>query len=174
MRLPEFICKPRSAGESSARICRHTGGKLRVAFPGDSGSGYTLVSSRPYPEGAINAGQLKVPAGGGVGGTNRSGAVPVMFDNLFAKHEVPWEEVPISPISTAYSPNSEFTACVRELPTASNPQTDPPTHPTEHTRGSNPSRDSAGCFSRRHAPARHPEGGRGSRRSLSIAGSCHD
>ena len=45
--------------------------RLRVSFPSDSGSGYTLVGSP------------KVQSFQGVGGTNRSGAYAVFFDNLF-------------------------------------------------------------------------------------------
>ena len=57
------------------------GGKLRVSFPtGDSSSGYTIVGAKTYADGS-----LKVPINGGVGGSNRSGAVPVFIDRLLAK-----------------------------------------------------------------------------------------
>ena len=56
--LSSFASREAQARVLRAFAAKLPGGKLRVAFPGDSGSGYTLVSSRPYPEGAINAGQL--------------------------------------------------------------------------------------------------------------------
>lgn len=62
-------------------LASRPGGKLRVSFPtGDSSSGYTIVGAKTYADGS-----LKVPINGGVGGSNRSGAVPVFIDRLLAK-----------------------------------------------------------------------------------------
>jgi len=86
-------------------------GKLRVAFPGDSSSLYTLVgSSKLYPDGTP-----KVVPGKGIGGTNRSGSVPVFFDTIFAELGVPWHEIAITERSHEYSPTSSFTACVHDV-----------------------------------------------------------
>lgn len=79
------------------------GGALKVAFPGDSASGYTIVSPP------------KVAPGEGVGGTNRSGSVPVLMDSLLRERGVRWAEVPVSRASSDFSPSSSFTACVHEV-----------------------------------------------------------
>ena len=78
-------------------------GKLRVAFPSDSGSGYTVVSPP------------KVEPFHGVGGTNRSGSFLRFMDDIFTQHGIPWEEVPVSLRSQEFSPNSFWTACVHEV-----------------------------------------------------------
>jgi len=86
-------------------------GKLRVAFPGDSASLYTLVGgSKLYPDGTP-----KVVPGEGVGGTNRSGSIPVFLDAIFAELGVPWHEIAITERSREYSPTSSFTACVHDV-----------------------------------------------------------
>ena len=85
-------------------------GKLRIAFPGDSGEGYALVGSKLHTDGSY-----KVEPGKGVGGTNRSGAVVVFMDNLLQSFSVPWLEVPISARSHEFSPKSTWTACVHEV-----------------------------------------------------------
>jgi len=93
------------------RAHTNTYGKLRVAFPHvDSSSGYTLVGLTPYDDG-----RPKVTPGTGVGGTNRSGSVPVFMDRLLASERIPWEEIPVSKRSREYSPNSGYTACVHEV-----------------------------------------------------------
>ena len=84
------------------------GGQLRVAFPGDSSSKYTLVSyPARYPKcvtpGCEKGGQLKMAKGGGVQGTNRSGAVVVFMANLMERYRLPWVEVPISTRSRDFS-----------------------------------------------------------------------
>ncbi len=56
-----------------------------------------------------------VPVNGGIGGTNRSGAVPVYMARMLAKLNIPWHEVPISSRSREFSPASSFTACVHEV-----------------------------------------------------------
>ena len=54
-----------------AFAAKSLGGKLRIGFPSDSGTGYTLVShGQLFPD----SGLPKVPAGGGVRGTNYSGS----------------------------------------------------------------------------------------------------
>lgn len=71
---------------------------LRVSFPGNSGSGYTITT---------------VPAGAtGVGGTNRDGSMVRFWDQLAKDYSIVWTEVPVSPESKAFSPKSSFTACV--------------------------------------------------------------
>ena len=91
-------------------------GKIRVSFPGDSASSYTVVGIRPYPDGAGSlAGQQKVPVGQGVGGSNRSGAVLVFMDEIFKEYNIPWEEVPVSARSKEFSPGSSYTACVHDV-----------------------------------------------------------
>lgn len=91
------------------------GGALRVGFPGDSSSGYTLVSSASrYPAG-LKKGQLKLQPGEGVQGTNRSGSVVVFLADILEKLKVPWVEVPISQRSRDFSPSSSFTACVHDV-----------------------------------------------------------
>ena len=57
----------------------------------------------------------KVAAGGGVGGTGRSGSVLKFMDELFERRNIPWEHVEISDRSHEFSPNSSFTACVHEI-----------------------------------------------------------
>jgi hypothetical protein len=84
--------------------------KLRVGLPGDSTSGFTLVGSIPYLDGAP-----KVIPYSGVGGTNRSGSIPVLMDNMFTRYGVAWEEVAISARSLEYSPTSSWTACVHDV-----------------------------------------------------------
>ena len=91
--LPQYDDEDRHAKILRAFAARLPGGKLRVAFPGDSGSWYTLVGNTPYPAGSGKDGERPVPVGGGVGGTNRSGSVPVLFDRIFRNHGIPWEEV---------------------------------------------------------------------------------
>ena len=91
--LPQYDDEDRHAKILRAFAARLPGGKLRVAFPGDSGSWYTLVGNTPYPAGSGKDGERPVPVGGGVGGTNRSGSVPVLFDRIFRNHRIPWEEV---------------------------------------------------------------------------------
>ena len=76
------------------------GGKLRIGFPGDDPSQYTIVTTAPSE---------------GIGGTNRSGSVPVFFDNIMLRLGVPWGEVPTSDASRAFSPTSSFTACTRDV-----------------------------------------------------------
>lgn len=78
-------------------------GKLRVSFPSDSGSGYTVVSPP------------KVQPFLGVGGTNRSGAFLRFMEDIMSTYAVPWEEHPISDRSHEFSPNSVWTACVHEV-----------------------------------------------------------
>jgi len=85
-------------------------GRLRVSFPGDSASSYTLVGLKAYPDGSA-----KVPINGGIGGTNRSGSVIAFMANLMDQAGVLWQEVPISDDSYAYSTSSSFTACVHEV-----------------------------------------------------------
>jgi len=114
-----------TSGDGLANVLRKfavstPGGKLRVAFPGDSSSKYTLVSyPARYPAcvtpGCEKGGQFKVTQGGGVQGTNRSGAVVVFMANLFARYKVPWVEVPISQRSRDFSTTSSFTACVHDV-----------------------------------------------------------
>ena len=84
--------------------------KLRIGMPSDSGSGYTLVGSKTYEDGTP-----KVPRGGGVGGTNRSGSYAVFVDDLLRIHGIEWEEAPISGRSKEFSPSSSWTACVHEV-----------------------------------------------------------
>ena len=76
---------------------------------------YTIVGRKAYPIGTAEAGQLKVPIGQGVGGSNRSGAIPAFMDAVFQEHAIPWEEVPLSQRSKDFSPDSSFTACVHEV-----------------------------------------------------------
>ena len=76
-------------------------GPLRVSFPGDSGSGYTLVT----------VGENVT----GVGGTRRDGSFPAFIGSLLADANVEWSEVPISPESYAAYPLSSFTACAHEV-----------------------------------------------------------
>ena len=90
-------------------------GKIRVSFPGDSASQYTVVGSRNYPDGSERAGLRKVPIRGGLGGTNRSGSILAFMANIFDTNGIPWEEVPISQRSREVSPNSSFTACVHDV-----------------------------------------------------------
>lgn len=89
-------------------------GKLRVTLPGDSGSQYTLVGTRDYPGTGQRQG-AKVEPFQGVGGTNRSGSVPVFMNNIFDRGNIPWEEVPLSAPSRAFSPRSSFSACVHDV-----------------------------------------------------------
>lgn len=91
--LPRYDDEDKQAKVLRAFAARLPGGKLRVAFPDDAGSWYTLVGNRPYPAGSGKDGERPVPIGGGVGGTNRSGSVPVLFDHMFRNHRIPWEEV---------------------------------------------------------------------------------
>ena len=98
------------AAQMSAVAASTPNAKLRIGFPGDSASMYTIVGTRPYPDGSP-----KVVAGSGVGGTNRSGAVVVLVANLLTQLSVPWEETAISARSLEYSPASSFTACVHEV-----------------------------------------------------------
>ena len=91
---------------------RQRNGGLRIAFPyTDSGSGTSIVGIDDFP---APRGGPKVPPGGGVGGTNRSGSVLVFMDNILRRGAVPWVEVPVSDASRAYS-SSSFTACVHEV-----------------------------------------------------------
>ena len=85
-------------------------GKLRIAFPSDSGEGYALVGSKMNADGSY-----KVQPGKGVGGTNRSGSVMVFMDELLDAIDVEWREVPISARSREFSPTSSWTACVYEV-----------------------------------------------------------
>ena len=77
------------------------GVELRVSFPGNSGSGYTITTVQ---EGAM-----------GVGGTRRDGSVVRFFAQLAQDYGATWREVPISAASRTFSPQSSFTACVHEL-----------------------------------------------------------
>jgi hypothetical protein len=74
---------------------------LRVSFPSDSRSGYTLVTVSPNET--------------GVGGTRRDGSMVSFVDELLASAGVTWREVPISAASYAAYPMSSFTACVHEV-----------------------------------------------------------
>ena len=74
---------------------------LRVSFPGNSGSGYTITT---------------VPVGvPGVAGTRRDGSVVRFWDQLARDYRMTWREVPVSDASKTFSPQSSFTACVHEL-----------------------------------------------------------
>ena len=55
-------------------------GTLRVSFPGNSGSGYTVTDALPGSDGA--------------GDTRRDGSVIRFFEATMAAHGVPWVEVP--------------------------------------------------------------------------------
>jgi hypothetical protein len=57
----------------------------------------------------------QVRPGTGVGGTSRSGSVPVLMDTLLGQSSVPWMEVPISNASLSLYPTSSWTACVHEV-----------------------------------------------------------
>lgn len=74
---------------------------LRVSFPGDSGSGYTITT---VADGAT-----------GIGGTQRDGSMVRFWDQLANDYSITWQEVPVSAASSAFSPQSSFTACVHEL-----------------------------------------------------------
>ena len=74
-----------------AAAARQPNGKLLIAFPGDSSSGYTLVGSKTWSDGTP-----KVAPFQGIGGTNRSGSIVAFLDAIFTEMSVPWEEVPIS------------------------------------------------------------------------------
>lgn len=77
------------------------GRTLRASFPGNSGSGYTIMT---------------VPAGAtGVGGTARDGSIVRLFAQLMLDYGMNWVEVPVSAESKAFSPKSSFTACVHEV-----------------------------------------------------------
>ena len=52
-------------------------GRLRIGFPGDSASGYTIVGMNKFPDGSN-----KVEPGKGVGGTDRSGSMLVFMDDM--------------------------------------------------------------------------------------------
>lgn len=92
--LPQYEGEEYHANSLRNFASRLPGGKLRVAFPPhDSSTAFTLVGNSLYPEGSGKDWQRKVPVGGGVGGTNRSGSIPVMFDRIFSNHRIPWMEV---------------------------------------------------------------------------------
>ena len=99
-----------AAQELRTHAARNPSGKMRVGFPGDSSTGYTIVGKKPFSDGT-----LKVAPGSGVGGTDRSGSVLVLMDNLMQKLRVPWEEIAVSDRSKGYSPSSSFTACVHDV-----------------------------------------------------------
>ena len=77
------------------------GTTLRVSFPGNSGSGYTITT---VPDGIA-----------GVGGTNRDGSTVRFWDQLARDYNIAWTEHPVSDESKSFSPQSSFTACVHEL-----------------------------------------------------------
>jgi hypothetical protein len=72
---------------------------------------YTVVGSNPY----FPNGLRKVPVGGGVGGTNRSGSSLVLMDDILNELGVPWEEIRISQRSYEFAQGSSYTACVHEV-----------------------------------------------------------
>ena len=94
----------RVALREAARL--RPGGELRITIPPADNPPY-VVSHEAYP--------AEIPSSGGVGGTNRSGAVPVLLDRLLTLSSVPWRLVPISQSSYNYSVDSSYTACVHEI-----------------------------------------------------------
>ena len=62
--------------------------------------GTAIVGNKRFPEnmakanaqGTSKAGALKVPTGSGVGGGNRSGAIPAFMESIFLELAIPWEE----------------------------------------------------------------------------------
>ncbi|KAL1522463.1 hypothetical protein AB1Y20_017451 [Prymnesium parvum] len=89
-------------------------GKLRVSFPDDSSSQYTVVGQNPYPPGGQRSG-VKVEPGKGVGGTGRSGSILVFFAEIFRQYNVSWVHVPISERSRAFAPLSSYSACTHDV-----------------------------------------------------------
>ena len=78
-------------------------GPLRVSFPGNSGSGYTVTDAKVGEAGA--------------GNTRRDGSVLRFFETTMAAHGVDWYEVPRSASSSAFGTihSSSFTACTHEV-----------------------------------------------------------
>uniref|UniRef100_A0A7S3Z448 Ionotropic glutamate receptor C-terminal domain-containing protein n=2 Tax=Lotharella globosa TaxID=91324 RepID=A0A7S3Z448_9EUKA len=68
---------------------------LRVSFPGDSGSGYTIVTTSD--------------------GTRAGSVVDFFLNKLFREYGITYEIHPISDASKAFSPTSSFTACAYEV-----------------------------------------------------------
>lgn len=73
---------------------------LRVVLPGDSGSGYTIVTADPGVA--------------GVHGTRRDGSVLQFFANTMTAHGMQWVVAEVSPSSRNFA-SSSFTACVHEV-----------------------------------------------------------
>lgn len=80
---------------------------IRVSFPGNSGSGYTLVT--------LGENEPALYTSNATGGTRRAGSMVEFGFSALTKYELPWEEVPISDNSRAYSPKSSFTACCHDV-----------------------------------------------------------
>ena len=69
--------------------------KLRISYPGDSGSGYTILTK---PDG------------------EKAGSVVEFVEQyILREYGIAWEVVPVSAASTAFSPQSSYTACVHEI-----------------------------------------------------------
>lgn len=84
------------------------GRPIRVSFPGNSGSGYTLVTLGENETALYN-------------GTRRAGSFVDFGADVLAAHGANWVEVPIAQKSRLYSPQSSFVraACALKRPTRS-------------------------------------------------------
>jgi len=87
-----------------AHAARQPNGKLRIGMP-------NVLWRPPH----IVIGEPWVADGKGVDGTNMLGALPVLISNVLGEHDIPWERVPLSNASSAWSPDSSYTACVYDV-----------------------------------------------------------
>jgi len=72
---------------------------LRVGIPGDEDIHLiTLADGAP-----------------GVGGTGRDGSTLLFADDVFRRHNIRWQQVPITEDSRHFSPLSSYTACVHDI-----------------------------------------------------------
>ena len=69
-------------------------GTIRISYPGDSGSGYTIVTRDDG---------------------SKTGSVVEFVDFILREYDIEPTVVPISAASLAFSPKSSFTACVHEV-----------------------------------------------------------
>lgn len=90
--LDSYILGQRYAADFRSFVATLPSKRLRVSFPGDAATGYTVVGETPYPAGE-RAGKPEVAVGQGVGGTNRSGSILVFMESIMRDLQVPWEEV---------------------------------------------------------------------------------
>eukprot|EP00466_Bigelowiella_natans_P013241 jgi/Bigna1/88559/estExt_fgenesh1_pg.C_340005 len=70
--------------------------RLRVSFPADSGSGYTLVTSKDD-------------------GNKEGSMVTFMLHNVFPKYGITYDIIQVSNRSNEFSPTSSYTACCHEV-----------------------------------------------------------